>query len=271
MIVDNFVTVNDDPSTTRLEGQVCGFGSIGPPFPGPSQADFPDVLGPEGLLNCFTGFASTTPAGVGDLIHETGFVGVGEIDVPVGDIIPFGTSMSMFSTWDFGILYGNTTLDLITTCQVREWPVDVSAEVDICCGGDDDDDDGSKDNDDDDGHENCAGCEGTATVDFLGLVSHLGNVQINEVRAVNSETSVIGLGSDADCKMVGQDVQCSFDLADPFDSSDEGFTDMRVCVVLKDLTTPEMPEFEICGTDAVTIRRNHDCPDDGDDGDDGND
>ena len=115
VIVDNFVTVNDDPSTTRLEGQVCGFGSIGPPFPGPSQADFPDVLGPEGLLNCFTGFASTTPAGVGDLIHETGFVGVGEIDVPVGDIIPFGTSMSMFSTWDFGILYGNTTLDLITT------------------------------------------------------------------------------------------------------------------------------------------------------------
>ena len=109
-------------------------------------------------------------------------------------------------------------------------------------------------------------CGGTATVDFLGLVSHLGNVRINEVRAINSELSVLGLGSDADCNMVGEDVVCSFDLADPFDSSEEGFTDMQVCMVLEDISQADGETFEICGTDSVTIRRNHDCPNDGDDG-----
>ena len=95
VLVDNFATVNGV--------NVCDLGMI------------PGQQGP-GFVNCFS-----MPGDLSMLfsaIHTTGFVGVGMIDLPVGPggIIPLGASTVVLDLWDVGIVYGNTSLILETTC-----------------------------------------------------------------------------------------------------------------------------------------------------------
>ena len=98
VIVDNFLTVNGV--------NVCDLGSAGP-----------GLESPFGNFNCFL---SGDLGGVGNPIHTANFVGIGMIDLPVGngldDIIPLGTSTILIDLWDFGLVYGNTSLILETTC-----------------------------------------------------------------------------------------------------------------------------------------------------------
>ena len=257
VIVDNFLTVNDDPDTEGIENNVCDLGT------------FPGLEAPTGNFNCFQHPGDGVISHIaGALINDplVGFDGVGEIIVPVGSTIPLGTQQNTFQTWDFGSFFGNTTLDLVTTCRPGEWPIELTAEIDVCCGGDDEDSFLGQFAKGDDGGS-CPTCEGSGTVDFLELASEIeGVVEVLEVRVFSSGALVVGRGDGADCSFVGdagEDLSCDFDLADPFLGPDEEATELQACVLLKDLVAAEMPEFEICGRANTLIRRGT-CDDDDD-------
>ena len=99
VISDNFIEVNGT--------NVCDLGTSGL-----------GIEGPTGNFNCFHPSGSPNTALLGTALQNAGYAGVGDIILPVGDIIPLGSSVVTFDLVDFGIVYGNTSIILETTCAL---------------------------------------------------------------------------------------------------------------------------------------------------------